>query len=1250
MPNRLAPVVLALILACLGATGAAHAQTTDVIRGRVVGPDSTPIAGVHVSATSFSGNVTRQATTNADGRFTITFPNGDGDYMVAFNAPGFALKRFEVKRTADQAILVADTRLSRSIAELDTVKVQGTRKRVSRRDADQPDISGTQARISSENLSVAQQGNLAAMAASLPGVMYLAGANGDPSGYSVLGLDGSQNSATLNGMDFGGSNIPRSADVSSSLITSPYDVSRGGFSGGQLNLRTSSGTNFIRRSGSLLFDAPPMQWTDPAASALGQRYTNANLSGLVSGPIQFNQSFYNIAYQLGRRSSGLRTLLNTSPLGLQTAGIAQDSVQRLLGILGQDNVPATTAGIPGQQLSDQGMLLGSFDFAPPTSSTGQAFNLTVNGSWLKFNPLSTGPTELPAHSGSLTNWNASGRLGHSAYFGFGILSESGLSITGSRRASTPYLDLPSGNVRVASDFTNDSTVTSGVQMVSFGGSPFLNSTSTTQGLDVSNQLSWFSVDNKHRLQLTTDLRRDAYALDQGANHLGTFAFNSLADLQNGTPSSFTRTLLPSTRNGSEWTAGLSLGDAYRYSDNLQVQYGVRVDGTRFATAPDFNPQVQQVFGTRNDGVPNRVYVSPRVGFSWSYGVGPQVGSFLGAVRGPRAVVRGGVGVFQNLDRVTAIGQAVDNTGLPTGLQQLTCVGAATPVPDWNAYNLSQDSIPTRCADGTLGTVFSNSAPNVTLFGRDYHAPRSVRSNLQWSGEILDNRFNATFGATYSLNLDQASVVDLNFNPTTRFQLPDEASRPVFVQPGSVVPGSGAIASADAHQSAAFNRVMETRSDMQSRSTQLQVRLSPVGFHTNFNWNLAYTYQTVRDEQRGFGGGSTDGNPYDVSWGRSAYDSRHQVTYSLGYNFFNWVRVNWNGSVRSGTPFTPMVAGDINGDGYANDRAYVFDPAQTPDPVLASAMQDLLTSSSSRVRDCLRRQLGSVARRNSCEGPWTSSASMAIAFNPIKMHMPKRATLSLEVSNPLGAADLLLHGQSHTHGWGQQPVPDASLLYVRGFDPGTQRFRYDVNPRFGATSPQFTTMRAPVTLTAMLSVDLGPPRERQLLLQALDQGRSHQGIRLTEPVLRALYGSGGLVNPLATILRQSDTLQLTPQQADSVAMLNRWYIVHLDSIWTPVARYLATLPSDYDEDEAYRRYLRGREGSVDLLLKLSPDVRGLLTDAQRRKLPDLVASYLDPRYLAAIRSGSQGVGNMGFGSMGGMAAMAAGGQMSIVISR
>ncbi|MGH7688485.1 MAG: carboxypeptidase regulatory-like domain-containing protein, partial [Gemmatimonadaceae bacterium] len=1223
-------LILASMLVAVSALARpARAQGADVIRGRVVDPDSNPVANVQVSATSISGNVTRMASTGRDGRFTITFPNGDGDYMVAFNHPGFALKRFEVKRTADQDILVADTRLSRDMSVLDTVHVQGSRARPKRNDV-QPDIGGTERPVNTQALTAEQQGDLAAMAASLPGVLFLPGANGDPSGFSVLGLDGSQNSNTLNGMDFGGSNIPRDAQVNSSLVTAPYDVSRGGFSGGQFNISTSSGTNFIRRSASLVMDAPALQWTDPAARALGQQYTNLNLSGGLSGPIQFDKSFYNFSYQLGRRSNPWRSLLNTDPLGLQTAGIAPDSVNRLLGILGQDQVPATMHGIPDQELTDQGLLLGSFDWAPPSSTTGQALDLTVNGGWFKFNPLSIGTTELPAHSGSMTNWNAGVQARHSAYFGFGILTETGLSVSASHRYGTPYLNLPSGSVLVNSDFANG---TAGLQNVSFGGSPFLATSNVTHSADLRNQLSWFSLDNKHRLKLSTEIRRDAYSLDQTGNQLGTFAFNSLSDLQAGAPASFTRTLLPRTRSGSEWVSGLSLGDSYRYSPDLQLQYGLRLDGNRYEGAPQVNPLVQQTFGTRNDLVPNRVYVSPRIGFSWSYGVAPEVGGFIGALRGPRAVVRGGVGLFQDVGRVTDIGSAVDNTGLASGLQQLTCVGAAAPVPDWSQYLSDPATVPTQCAGGSGGTVFANSAPNVTLFARDYNAPRSVRSNLQWSGPILDNRFQATFGATYSLNLNQQSSVDLNFNPVVAFRLPAEGNRPVFVPPGSIVPGTGAIATADGQRSGAFNQVTQLRSDMQSTSDQLSVQLAPAGFSSNYSWSLSYTYQNVRDRTRGFGGGSTAGNPLDVTSSRSSYDARHQIQYSLGYNFFDWVRVNWNGNFRSGTPFTPLVAGDINGDGYANDRAFVFNPAQTADPVLAAAMQSLLAGASGRVRSCLEGQLGQVAGRNSCEGPWTSTANMSIAFNPIKVHMPQRATLSFQLSNPLGAADLLLHGQNRTHGWGQSAVPDASLLYVRGFDAQSESYRYAVNPRFGATNPQLTAFRSPVALTAMLRVDVGPTRERQLLTQQLDRGRTHEGIRLTQPILRALYGSGGLTNPLSVILRQQDTLQLTPAQADSVATLNRWYIVHLDSIWTPITRDFAELPEHYDEGEAYARYRRGREGSVDLLLKLSPEIKGLLTDAQRRKLPSFVAQYLDPRYLSAIRSGTAGAS--GFGSSGGV---------------
>ena len=77
-------------------------------------------------------------------------------------------------------------------------------------------------------------------------------------------------------------------------------------------------------------------------------------------------------------------------------------------------------------------------------------------------------------------------------------------------------------------------------------------------------------------------------------------------------------------------------------------------------------------------MPNGVYVSPRVGFSWTYGTAPQIGAFEGAARLPRAVVRGGIGLFQNSLSASLPSQAIVNSGLQGGQQQVTCVGDATP--------------------------------------------------------------------------------------------------------------------------------------------------------------------------------------------------------------------------------------------------------------------------------------------------------------------------------------------------------------------------------------------------------------------------------------------------------------------------------------------------------------------------------------------------------------------------------------------
>src|SRR5205807_7690266 len=79
-----------------------HAQQADVVRGRVIAPDSVPVEGARVTVTPLSGNVSRGTRTDKNGRFTVTFPNGVGDYRCSFAGLGFAVKRFEVKRAADE--------------------------------------------------------------------------------------------------------------------------------------------------------------------------------------------------------------------------------------------------------------------------------------------------------------------------------------------------------------------------------------------------------------------------------------------------------------------------------------------------------------------------------------------------------------------------------------------------------------------------------------------------------------------------------------------------------------------------------------------------------------------------------------------------------------------------------------------------------------------------------------------------------------------------------------------------------------------------------------------------------------------------------------------------------------------------------------------------------------------------------------------------------------------------------------------
>src|SRR5256885_17116676 len=97
-PHRLWPLVVAL--AAGGGARVAGAQvgtTTDIITGTVTGPDSQPLAGAVVTATSLETRVSRQRTTDARGRFTIVFPDGGGRYELTARYIGMAAVQVTVR-------------------------------------------------------------------------------------------------------------------------------------------------------------------------------------------------------------------------------------------------------------------------------------------------------------------------------------------------------------------------------------------------------------------------------------------------------------------------------------------------------------------------------------------------------------------------------------------------------------------------------------------------------------------------------------------------------------------------------------------------------------------------------------------------------------------------------------------------------------------------------------------------------------------------------------------------------------------------------------------------------------------------------------------------------------------------------------------------------------------------------------------------------------------------------------------------
>jgi Carboxypeptidase regulatory-like domain len=1196
MNVRRVAIIWAVLLCGAGVPGA-RAQvgtTTDILTGVVTDETGAPLAGAVVEAQSIESEITRRVRTDSQGRYTILFPDGGGAYQMTARYLGMRPEQVTLQRFADEDRLEWNPRLAAAAIVMDTLTVRAPPRAVIVPDLPTP--GSTERAFTEEMLSrlPLDQEDLNALASLVPGVVAMEATDSTAAAYSVGGLRLDANAFTVDGLNFGGSSLPQEGLRSTRVITGTYDVSRGQFSGGLVASTTRGGSNMIQGSSGYALRDQALAFGVDSSSPFAQGFTQNQLSGGLGGPLAKDRLFWFASGQARLRSDAQQTLLSATPTDLERLGVLPDSVDRFVTTLGALGVSPTAVQPQGGRATDNYSGLLRLDYL-----INNAHTLTLRGDWhhSRQDPARLSPLALPQTGGLSGGSGGGGMVSLTSRFGMHVINQVQTYLSRSVQNSEPFLTLPAGRVQVGSQLPDGSI---GVGDLSFGGSTGMPSSARTTGIQATDEVSWLPGAARHRVKLGAYLQAQASSNLNSANTTGTFTFNSLADLAANTPASFTRTLAPADRLSHALDYAFYAADIWGPTRRFQVTYGLRLEGSSFVDPPAYNAVVDSLFGLRTDRLPAEWHLSPRAGFTWTIG-----GSPFGGIRAPQQpalIVRGGVGEFRSPIPGNLVTAAQASTGLPSSEAQIVCVGSDVPLPDWSAYAADPGAIPDACTGGVSGLT-STPNPNVALFAPGFTAPRAWRASLGLQ-KNLTQILRLSVDAGYTRGTSQYGFRDLNLVATPAFTVGDEGGRPVYVPAGTIDAATGAVPFTASRVDTALGQVIEVGSDLASEAEQFTFSLAGVTRHGAI-LQIAYTLAFTRDQSsasrfglQGFASATTAGDPNVREWAASDFDRRHAFLGVVTYPFGADLELTGIGRLSSGAPFTPMVASDINGDGARNDRAFIFDPAgSTPE---AAAMGRLLASADPRVAACLASQIGQVAQRNSCRGPWQGSFDMQLNYRPDLLALHRRLTVSVVTVNLLRGVDELVHGSANAAGWGLTLRPDPNLLYVTGFDPATHAFTYAVNERFGATGSGANALRAPFQIGIQARFTIGPDR----MQAALDQLRGLRGGggfggrggfgggfggmgRPGGAFAGAAAGGAGfaerlaslLPNPPAQVLELRDTLRLTPGQVTLLEAAR-------DSLGSRTKAVAAALQALTDSVQSATQ--QAQRGSS------TPDFRGLFT--------------------------------------------------------
>lgn len=1047
----LVPGVLLVLLSAVPLAG--QGITSAAIQGRVTSAAGGPISWATVAVTNSTTGQRWAAAVTANGRYLLESVPVGGPYRIEARAIGFApAARTGIGLSLGRS-LTADFVLEPTSVELPGINVVARRL---------TNGTGQSQSIADSLLRRAPILNRDVLSLVRESPQVTSGVNGISIGgqnprHNSYQIDGGVNNSLFGGFSStpgslinllappGGGGLRTVAlDAVEELVVlaAPFDVRQGNFSGGLINIVTKSGNNVMHGSGFGTLQNSRLVGRDLDNGRI-PNFTTGQFGASLSGPILRDRLHYFLAADI--QQSGLPY---SSPLiGSDTAG-GRDSI----GV----GIQLSSASRFQRILRDRyGVDAGSFGPVSPrnpatslfgklTLQTGVNGRLEVSQNYVRGlleSPILArepyGFYDLTSADTRFRSTTAATRASWKALLG-GRLSEE-LTV-----AHLRIRDLcePLGTFAHVTALADRGILSAGHQPIC----PGLPVEQTI--LELTNNLSFLL--GSHRLTLGTHDELLRFRDPSNFYGSGSWEFGSLDSLDLGLPNHYTRTLGGPLR--PEGTVadfrvhqlGAYLQDEWSPVKRLVLTLGIRLDVPIFPDRPPSNPDLLSALGVNTGASP---YANPL----WS----PRVGVHFDLARDGSTVLRGGVGVFSGRPAYVFPADAFRSTGLEQFF--LDCVGDDTP-----AFTLDPARQPSTCRAGhPIG------APRVAFFDPHYRFPQELKLAIGFDRQ-LPGRLAGTVDLLYSRGINEPYFIDVNLAPSSAV-LTGEAGRALY----GTLDGSEPRPN---RYNPAFTSVVKQTTSAGNRSFLGSIQLSrPLS--GGLGVQAAYTFSDVRDLMLNGGGlgfslsgyglaadqiGGTvlDGTPDRRHLRTSALEVRHKVRLTAMTDLPWGVQLAGIFEGASGTPFTYVVDGDINADGFgpgvfgqeSNDPVYIPRSAAPDGDVTLVGLDGAPAPPDEYARleafiqaePCLRVSRGTLLRRNRCRNPWASTLDVRLT-KTMRAGKGRALDLSLDVFNLLHLIDRNWGVVKRTADFGLEEVP---LLQLAGYDAVHDRgvYRLDLRDR------------------------------------------------------------------------------------------------------------------------------------------------------------------------------------------------------------